>query len=457
MPVSVRRLGLLFAVLEIAAIVTVLILKRFDGLDLEVYVGGARALVDHGTPYDAWVPTTHGILLPFTYTPFAAAVFLPGTILPFALTMRLLSILSILAIGVVAYLVVAELNGALRDRTDVRGHVVAVSAAIVAQLAGAVLEPVRSTLGFGQINALLMVAVVLDALLPGRRRTRGLLIGLAAAVKLTPAVFVLYFLLRRDFRSAARVVTGFVGAAVVMWVFAPRASAKYWTDLVFDTSRIGGADYVGNQSLHGFVARLELGDSTGNLVWLGTVALALALTAYTMLRTRASGSSVPALIACAIGGLLISPISWTHHWTWCVPILVWTGYVAVRAWRDDRPLSYWLGGITVLSVALFVIGPMWFAVRPANSVFSWLETESYELLGLVLLITIAVVGPRAAPGAEKREGHFHGGPPHGGIRSEGGLHVQSEANSAESLDDVLDALREQRDVVRVDGREHPDA
>jgi alpha-1,2-mannosyltransferase len=48
------------------------------------------------------------------------------------------------------------------------------------------MEPVRSTLGFGQINALVMVAVVLDALLPGRRRTKGLLIGLAAAVKRSP-------------------------------------------------------------------------------------------------------------------------------------------------------------------------------------------------------------------------------------------------------------------------------
>ena len=234
---SVRRLGWLFAGLELVALVTVLLLKRFDGLDLEVYLGGARALVEHGTPYDTGVHTTHGILLPFTYTPFAAAAFLPGTLLPFAVTMRLFSIASILSIGVVAYLYVAQLNGALSDRTNVRGHVVAASVAVGSQLTGAVLEPVRSTLGFGQINALLMVAVVADALLPGRRPTKGLLIGLAAAVKLLPAVFVLFFLFRKDFKSARRVALGFVAATAAMWVAAPGASRKSADTMPFRTIR----------------------------------------------------------------------------------------------------------------------------------------------------------------------------------------------------------------------------
>ena len=91
---SGRKLAWVLAVLEIAAVLLVLVLKRFDGLDLEVYLGGAKALAQQGSPYDAWVPTTHQILLPFTYTPFAAAVFLPGTLLPFAVTMKLVSIAS---------------------------------------------------------------------------------------------------------------------------------------------------------------------------------------------------------------------------------------------------------------------------------------------------------------------------------------------------------------------------
>jgi alpha-1,2-mannosyltransferase len=389
---SGRKLAVALAVLEVAAVVLVLVLKRFDGLDLEVYLGGAKALAEHGSPYDAWVPTTHRILLPFTYTPFAAAVFLPGTLLPFAVTMKLVSIASIVATGVVAYLYVATLNGSLTDASKVRGRAVAALVAIGAQLAGALLEPVRSTLGFGQINALLMVVVVLDVLLPGSRgRTKGLLIGVAAAIKLTPAVFVVYFLFRRDFKSAARVVAGFVAAGALLWLIRPAASTTYWTQLVFDAGRIGGGDYVGNQSLRGLVARTGLPETAGNLGWLLAAIAVMAVVAVVIVR---AAEPVLALTACAVGGLLVSPVSWTHHWTWCVPILVLAGYYGVRAWRTDRAVSWWSGAVVVAGLTLFIVGPMWFAPRPAPSIGWWLATESYELYGLVLLVLAALAARR---------------------------------------------------------------
>ncbi|MDQ7806062.1 glycosyltransferase 87 family protein [Amycolatopsis sp. A133] len=371
-------------VLEVAAVVLVLVLKRFDGLDLEVYLGGAKALAEQGSPYDAWVPTTHQILLPFTYTPFAAAVFLPGTLLPFTVTMKLVSIASILATGVVAYLYVATLNGSLTDATKVRGRAVAALVAIGAQLAGALLEPVRSTLGFGQINALLMVLVVLDVLLPGeRKRTKGLLIGVAAAIKLTPAVFVVYFLFRRDFRSAARVVAGFVVAGALLWLVRPSASVTYWTKLVFDAGRIGGVDYVGNQSLHGLTVRAGLPE----FGWVLAALAVMALVAVIIARAE----PVLGLTACALGGLLVSPISWTHHWTWCVPVLVLAGWYA---WRFDRAVRWVAAAVVVAGLVLFIAGPMWFAPRPAPSAGWWLATESYELFGLLLLVAAAYAARR---------------------------------------------------------------
>ncbi|MGW5746997.1 glycosyltransferase 87 family protein [Amycolatopsis sp. NPDC003861] len=383
-----RKLAGALVVLEIAAVVLVLVLKRFDGLDLEVYLGGAKALAEQGSPYDAWVPTTHQILLPFTYTPFAAAAFWPGTLLPFAVTMKLVSIASILATGVVAYLYVATLNGSLTDATKVRGRVVAALVAIGAQLAGALLEPVRSTLGFGQINALLMVLVVLDVLLPGeRKRTKGLLIGVAAAIKLTPAVFVVYFLFRRDFRSAARVVGGFVVAGALLWLIRPSASFTYWTKLVFDAGRIGGVDYVGNQSLKGLVTRIGLPETAGNVVWLLAAVAVMAVVAVIIVR---AAEPVLGLTACAVGGLLVSPISWTHHWTWCVPVLVLAGWYA---WRFDRAIRWVAAAVVVAGLTLFIVGPMWFAPRPAPSAGWWLATESYELYGFALL-ALAAFGAR---------------------------------------------------------------
>ena len=206
----------------------------------------------------------------------------------------------------------------------------------------------RSTLGFGQINALLMVMVVLDVLLPGeRKRTKGLLIGVAAAIKLTPAVFVVYFLVRRDFRSAARVAGGFVVAGALLWLVRPSASVTYWTKLVFDAGRIGGVDYVGNQSLNGLAVRAGLSQ-------IGWVLAALAVMAVVAV-VVARAEPVLALTACALGGLLVSPISWTHHWTWCVPILVLAGYHGVRAWRDDRVVAWWAAAVGVAGSTLFVV------------------------------------------------------------------------------------------------------
>jgi len=372
---SGRKLAGALIALEVVVVGVLFTMKVFDGQDLEVYVGGSRLLLGSGDLYGTWVQT-HGGWLPFTYTPFAAAVFVPGTLLSTAVATRLVGLASIIAGGIVVYLFVATLNGSLTDRADVRGRAIAVLAAIGAQAAGGIMEPVRSTLGFGQINTLLMLMVVADALLPGRARTKGLLIGVAAAIKLTPAFFILFFLFRKDFRSAARVVAGFLGAGLLMFLVAPGASAKFWTNVLFDTSRIGDRGYVGNQSLRGMLARFGFGPAE-EIVWVLAAVLVVALTAFVIVRVA---EPVFALTACAIGGLLVSPVTWTHHWIWCVPILVllvWTRSV----------VSY---ALAVVTAALFVVAPMWLAPRPAGSFGWWLATESFVLYGLLLLVLAAV-------------------------------------------------------------------
>ncbi|MEV7553586.1 glycosyltransferase 87 family protein [Amycolatopsis sp. NPDC089917] len=372
---SGRKLAGALIALELVVVGVLFTMKVFDGQDLEVYVGGSRLLLGSGDLYGTWVET-HGGWLPFTYTPFAAAVFVPGTLLSTAVATRLLGLASIIAGGIVVYLFVATLNGSLTDRADVRGRAIAVLAAIGAQAAGGIMEPVRSTLGFGQINTLLMLMVVADALLPGRARTKGLLIGVAAAIKLTPAFFILFFLFRKDFRSAARVVAGFLGAGLLMFAFAPGASAKFWTDILFDTSRIGDRGYVGNQSLRGMLARFGFG-SAEEIVWVLAAVVVVALTAFVIVRVA---EPVFALTACAVGGLLVSPVTWTHHWIWCVPILV------LLVWRRTA-VSF---ALAVVTAALFVIAPMWLAPRPAGGFGWWLATESFVLYGLLLLVLAAV-------------------------------------------------------------------
>ncbi|PRX45441.1 alpha-1,2-mannosyltransferase [Prauserella shujinwangii] len=382
---SVRRRVAVVVLAEVAAVTAVLLLKRFDGIDLEVYLGGARALVEHGTPYAAPVPTSYDIALPFLYPPLAALLFVPGTLLPFGVAITAFSVASILAVGVVAYLVTASLLGVLGDRSAVRGHTIAAAVAVGAQLACAVVEPVRSNLEFGQVNALLMVIVAADLLLPGRARTRGLLVGLAAAVKLVPLVFVAFFLFRRELAAAVRAVAAFVVAGAALWLVLPTASRTYWTETLFAAGRMGhDGEYIGNQSLRGVLARTDLAPSWQLLLWALGSAVVLALVVHTVRKA----DPVVAMLACAIGGLLVSPTSWNHHWVWALPVLVYLG------WRW-RAASWWPRALTVVAAAVYLLGPMWFADDLPGGVLGWPVAESYTLLGVALLGTLAGTPGRA--------------------------------------------------------------
>src|SRR5262249_39780965 len=112
-------------------------------------------------------------------------------------------------------------------------------AVVIAAAARIWLEPIASNVAFGQINVVLMTLVIADCV---PRRTpwpRGLLLGLGIALKLTPAVFLLYFLLRRESRAALAALASFAVATLLGFVLAWSDSWEYWTHTVHHTDRIG--------------------------------------------------------------------------------------------------------------------------------------------------------------------------------------------------------------------------
>ncbi|WP_243770285.1 glycosyltransferase 87 family protein [Amycolatopsis acidicola] len=373
-----RKIFLTLLAGELVLLAVVALWKRLDGLDLDVYRLGAQAFFGHGDPYGVLPPTRDGTVLPFTYPPFAAIAFAPLLSVSLDTALWALTVISVLALGAVLALCFSYY--------DRRAHVAGV-AVLAVQAVALFSEPVRATLGFGQINILLMLLVVVDTLGPVKQR--GYLIGVAAAVKLTPLAFVLFFLVRKDFRSAARALGTFVVCGVIAWFFAPDASVKYWTRLVFQGERIGDPGYIGNQSLRGLLARLDLGRGW----WALAAVLVLALTAWAIHRAK---YPVPALLACALGALLVSPVSWTHHWVWIGPV------IGVLCWQR----RWWAA---VPATIVFVVSPLW-------DYSFWPLRECYVLAGLVLL---ALLGKP-----------FH---------------------------HVLDAVGQRGDVARIDGGEHADA
>ncbi|MFC3241809.1 glycosyltransferase 87 family protein [Gordonia humi] len=353
MPRSTNRTpGLLLAASVVLLVVTTTLgLNGSNGyyLDLMVYRLGAQAWLDGDPVYGALPSLMHGsVHLPFTYPPLAAVVFAPLAAMPAGAAGALMYTLTFLAVGGTVWLVLRRLRPAVDPVTRLAAVVAVVA---VAQF----LEPVAQTLDFGQINAILMVMVAFDVLVPWRRWPRGVLIGIAISIKLTPAGFVLLFLVRRDWRALATTIVSTAVAIGLVWLVMPDDSRTYWFEKVRETGRIGAAHYAGNQSIRGMVARWGLGEHTTAILWLGLSVIAVAAAAVWMRRLLAEDRLATALTVNAAAILLVSPISWSHHWVWVVPALVIAAVAVLDGHRNA-----WFVGALVLALVVFYTGAHWF-------------------------------------------------------------------------------------------------
>lgn len=341
-------------------------------VDLDVYRLGSQALLNGDALYGALPPTQDGQALLFTYPPFAAMVLAPFAVVPYWLACLGLTLLTVAVLAIVLVTVLRSLGTRM-----VWGRIAGLL--LLAEL----LEPVQRTVYAGQVDLLLMALVVLDVLVESPRWPRGLLIGIAVAVKLTPAVFLLYFLLRRDTRAALTAGLTFLAATALGFVVAGADSMQYWTSAVWDSGRVGGPSYAGDQSLLGLLTRLDVPARTS--VWLVLAAVVVVLTVLGMRRAIAEGNRVLALGLNAVCGLLISPISWTHHWVWAVVLLI--GWVEL-ARRTRRRSAVVVAGV---GLVVFVAAPQWWWPRGADVELEWsffqqVTGNAYVLFGLAVLL-----------------------------------------------------------------------
>src|ERR1700722_3112991 len=376
-------------------------------IDIDVYRMGGQAWLDGRALYadGAMFHTRGGLDLPFTYPPLAAVAFAPFAWLSLpaasvAITLTTLVLLIASTVIVLTRLDVWPQTAITSEPAWLRRCWLA--AAIVAP-AVSYLEPIRSNFDFGQINVVLMTLVIADCL---PRRTpwpRGMLLGVAIALKLTPAVFLLYFLLRRDTRALAVTAASAVLATLAGFALTWRDSWEYWTDTVRNTDRIGTATLNTNQNIAGALARLGLGEGERFVLWtLGCFAV-LALTVWAARRvlragaapaaTSGSGQPALALICVAMFGLVVSPVSWSHHWVWVLPTVVVTAVVAYRR----RHLG--LAAVTAAGIALMVWTPiplMQEHHETAASLWRQLAGGSYVWWAIAVIAVAGTVSVRSA-------------------------------------------------------------
>ncbi|NUR98878.1 MAG: DUF2029 domain-containing protein [Kribbellaceae bacterium] len=316
--------------------------------DLRVYYLSARAFVHGQDIYD--IP---GQGLGFTYPPFAALLFAP-----FSVGIGFARVLITLASAAALLVIGGTTATALR-----RGP----SAALGISFAALAFEPVRSTFGLGQINLVLLALLMLDLVGRMPRRVRGVLIGVATGIKLTPGIFILFLLITRRFREAAVAAGTTVATMVVAYLVMPRATIDFWTRYIFDPSRPGPAHYISNQSLHGAIARLAGGPTVPLWLLAATVVGVGGLVIARRLHDR--GLEFEAVVVTALTGLLVSPISWTGHWVWIVPAaaLTWSYCSKVLSWR-----TAWAVGLT----AVFVSGLPWWLPFAHDQEFHYNAVQS---------------------------------------------------------------------------------
>jgi alpha-1,2-mannosyltransferase len=326
-------------------------------VDTDVYRKGARAWLDGRPLYGDAVfatQTTDGPL-PFTYPPLAAIVFTPLALV------SLPTATAALTVTTMALLVVC-----LAITLSGRWALCAGFAAVALWLK---FEPLWATLAYGQINVVLMTLVLADCV---PRRTwwpRGMAVGLAMAVKLTPAVFLLYFVLRRQYRAAATALITFLTATGVAAILAPADSWEYWTKTVLHTGRIGYIALSTNQNITGALARLAVPSTTATVIWVVASVTMLALSVWAARRALDASEPVLALMCIALFALVVSPVSWSHHWVWLLPAVASAGAVGCR--RRNVPL-----------MAVALIGLLMVASPAVLALFHERSEALFSYLGL---------------------------------------------------------------------------
>jgi alpha-1,2-mannosyltransferase len=355
--------------------------------DLAVYRAGSMAFLHRGHLYSV-VGGRHN--LHFTYPPISSIVLAPLAVMPVSASKIVLSLVSAVCLALTVRVALTRLSEGARPYEAAWWPLI-LSVAIW-------LEPVRATIAFGQVNLVLMALVVVDVLAIRDPRRSGYLVGIAAAIKLTPLAFIPYLFLIGRGRSAVNAVVSFVACVAVGFVAYPSASTTYWVHHLFlTTHHVGRVENASNQSIRGIVARLLRTVEVPNW-WLAISFVVFVLGVAAAVCLERLNEPVWSLTAMAITGLCVSPISWSHHWVWCALMLI----VGVDLVRRKRSWPWVLAATLVM--APFVLALVFWAPHTdhrelTDTYLQELLSATYVLAGMALVALLVAARPRPTPSA----------------------------------------------------------
>ena len=346
-------------------------------VDLTVYLDGGLIVREVAPYYDPHAASPlydwggySDLALKFTYTPFAAVAFALVSFASASADTAASVVVSIASLVLALWFALGGLgrqaSPAGQDGPGGRAGLVpwdrAGRAGVTLLCAAAVFwtQPVLRNLNLGQVNVVLMALILWDLCQPSARRSgrarwwKGFGTGVAAGIKLVPLVFVPYLVATRRLREAAATLAGFACTVALGFAVLPRDSTDWWLDGVFAKgSRTGFVGWAGNQSLYALITRLSGSIAAGTVPWLIAAAVVGVAGITAAAVVSRAGHEVPALLLTALTGLLVSPISWDHHWVWIAPGFLAAVVYARRYWRQARRRAWWLIGLAAGILVVF--------------------------------------------------------------------------------------------------------
>ncbi|MEE6258410.1 glycosyltransferase 87 family protein [Plantactinospora sonchi] len=396
---AVVRVGIVAAVCYASWLAIATFGRPYNFFDMKIYHGAVVWWASGHDLYEFIAPRT---TLGFTYPPFAGLVMLPMAKIPLGLAGWLNGIASVAALAVI-------LAALLKPITDRLGWSLWFTLGIAVPAAVAI-EPARETLGYGQVNLLLFGLIMADLVAlrwRARRGSRvrptdgplrrlffsgawaGVGIGLATSIKLTPALFIVYLMLTRQWRAAMTAIGAAVAVTIGTFAVTGRESTAYFTSVLWQTERVGAADMTPNQSLAGVLARLYDSIETPTLLWFSFAMLVLALGLSRASHSHADGDELTAFTLVGLTTNVISPISWSHHLVWVIPAILVLADAASRRRSASRlpahrtPLGPAGSGLSSLGG---LRAPIWFPTLVGLR-------HGIAAVGLYLLFLISPIWP----------------------------------------------------------------
>jgi alpha-1,2-mannosyltransferase len=356
-------------------------------VDLNVYrMSGVSVL--QGQPLYT-ILTQPPQLLPFTYPPLAAVFAVPLALMPWSAAQLVWVPVIYVPLAVVIWYAFAPLLRRVPGPAGLRAAVFAVVFAACAYL-----FPLRDEMRFGQVDMVLLAMAVADCAARAPRWPRGVLVGLATAIKLVPGVFIVYLWLSGRRRAALTALATAVACTLGAWLLLPRDSKTYWTSAIFDPGRLGSNSGTSNQSLRGMLIRVFLPGQAPGAVWV-VIAAVVAVAGFAMVRRLALQSrEMEAIAITALLGVLLSPVSWIHHYLVVVVVIG-----AILA--DGRsPLRVAIAAGTAVYFALTI--PWWgqslLSRHDVPVLVARAVQDGFGIAGLALVVIIARLPAARRPG-----------------------------------------------------------